>query len=53
MKLTFLGTSHGHPEVRRYCTSVYVEHNGFGFVVDVGAPGRIPFQKPRHRNRKG
>ena len=44
MKLTFLGTSHGHPEVRRYCTSVYVEHNGFGFVVDVGAPVEYLFK---------
>ena len=44
MKLTFLGTSHGHPELRRYCTSVYIEHNGYGFVVDVGAPVEYLFK---------
>ncbi len=38
MKLTFLGTSHGHPEKGRYCTSVYIEHNGYGFTIDAGAP---------------
>ena len=38
MKLLFLGTSHGHPEIRRHCTSVYFEHNGHGFLIDAGAP---------------
>lgn len=38
MKLLFLGTSHGHSEVGRHCTSVYFEHNGHGFLLDAGAP---------------
>lgn len=38
MKLLFLGTSHGHPEVGRNHTSVYFEHNGHGFLIDAGAP---------------
>ena len=38
MKLTFLGTSHGHPERGRFCTSVYFEHNGHSFFIDAGAP---------------
>ncbi len=38
MKLTFFGTSHGHPETGRFCTSVYFEHNGHGFFIDAGAP---------------
>lgn len=38
MKLLFLGTSHGHPEVGRHCTSVYIEHKGNGFLIDAGAP---------------
>ncbi len=38
MKLTFLGTSHGAPEVGRYCTSVLIEHKGYHFIVDLGAP---------------
>ena len=40
MKLLFLGTSHGHSEVGRYCTSVYFEHNGHGFLLDAGAPAQ-------------
>ena len=44
MKLTFLGTSHGHPELRRYCSSIYIEHGGYGFVVDVGAPVEYLFK---------
>jgi ribonuclease Z len=38
MKLTFFGTSHGHPETGRYCTSIYFEHKGNGFFIDAGAP---------------
>ncbi len=38
MKIIFLGTSHGRPEINRYCTSVYFEHNGKGFIIDLGAP---------------
>ena len=38
MKILFLGTSHGHPEVGRHCTSVYFEHKGNGFLIDAGAP---------------
>ena len=38
MKLTFFGTSHGHPERERFCTSVYFEHKGNGFFIDAGAP---------------
>lgn len=44
MKLTFFGTSHGHPEVGRYCSSVYIQHGGVGFVVDVGAPVEYLFK---------
>ena len=38
MKILFLGTSHGHPETGRHCTSVYFEHNDHGFLIDAGAP---------------
>lgn len=38
MKITFLGTSHGAPELGRYCTSLFIEHNGYGFILDLGAP---------------
>ncbi|MBE6733052.1 MAG: MBL fold metallo-hydrolase [Ruminococcaceae bacterium] len=38
MKLTFFGTSHGHSEPNRYCTSVAFEHNGHIFFIDLGAP---------------
>lgn len=38
MKLTFLGTSHGFPEVGRYCTSVLIEHGGVHFILDLGSP---------------
>ncbi len=38
MKLTFFGTSHGHSEPNRYCTSVGFEHNGHIFFIDLGAP---------------
>lgn len=38
MKITFLGTSHGFPEVGRYCTSLLIEHAGFHYILDLGAP---------------
>lgn len=38
MKITFLGTSHGAPEVGRYCTSLLIEHGGYHFILDLGAP---------------
>jgi ribonuclease Z len=38
MKITFLGTSHGAPEVGRYCTSLLIEHNGYHYILDLGAP---------------
>ena len=38
IKLTFLGTSHGHAEIGRFCSSTYFEYKGNGFVIDVGAP---------------
>lgn len=38
MKITFLGTSHGFPEIGRYCTSVLIEHSGFHYILDLGAP---------------
>ena len=38
MKITFLGTSHGAPEKNRYCTSLLIEHGGYHFILDLGAP---------------
>ena len=38
MKITFLGTSHGYPEIGRYCAGILVEHSGHGFIIDAGAP---------------
>lgn len=38
MKITFLGTSHGAPEKDRYCTSLLIEHAGYHYILDLGAP---------------
>lgn len=38
MKITFLGTSHGFPEINRYCTSLLIEHAGYHYILDLGAP---------------
>lgn len=38
MKITFYGTSHGFPEVGRYCTSLLIEHGGSHYLLDLGAP---------------
>lgn len=38
MKLTFVGTSHGIPEVGRFCTSMFLEVNGSLYIIDGGAP---------------
>lgn len=38
MKITFLGTSHGFPEIGRNCTSLLIEHAGFHYILDLGAP---------------
>lgn len=38
MKITFLGTSHGVPEVNRFCTSVLLESGGKHYLIDAGAP---------------
>jgi len=38
MKLTFLGTSNASPKRNRYCTSVMIEHSGYHYILDLGAP---------------
>lgn len=38
MKLTFVGTSHGIPEVDRFCTSMFLEVGGSVYIIDGGAP---------------
>lgn len=38
MKLTFLGTSHGHPGKNRFSSSVMVEIGEKIYIVDAGAP---------------
>lgn len=38
MNLTFLGTSHGVPEVNRYCTSYLLEVDDNMYLIDTGAP---------------
>lgn len=38
MKITFLGSSHGVPEVERYCSCTMIEINGSLYFVDAGAP---------------
>lgn len=38
MKITFIGTSHGVPEVNRYCQSILIETREKSFLVDAGAP---------------
>lgn len=38
MKITFLGTSHGVPEVDRFCQSILIETAENGYLIDAGAP---------------
>lgn len=38
MKLTFFGTSHGAPEVGRFCSGTLLETNGVSYLIDCGAP---------------
>ena len=38
MKLTFFGTSHGAPEVGRFCSGTLLETDGISYVIDCGAP---------------
>lgn len=38
MKLTFFGTSHGAPEVGRFCSGTLLETDGVSYLVDCGAP---------------
>ena len=38
MKLTFFGTSHGAPEVGRFCSGTLMETDGVSYLVDCGAP---------------
>ena len=38
MKITFLGTSHGNPEINRYNTSILLEVAGAGYLLDCGSP---------------
>ena len=38
MKITFLGTSHGNPEIKRYNASLLLEVAGAGYLLDCGSP---------------
>ena len=38
MKLTFFGTSHGAPEIGRFCSGTLLETDGVSYVIDCGAP---------------
>ncbi len=38
MKLTFFGTSHGAPEVGRFCSGTLLETDGVSYLIDCGAP---------------
>ena len=38
MKLTFFGTSHGAPEVGRFCSGTMLETDGVLYLIDCGAP---------------
>ena len=38
MKITFVGTSHGVPTDRRFCTCMLLESNGALYFIDAGAP---------------
>lgn len=38
MKITFLGTSHGLPDVDRYCSSLLLEVGENAYLIDAGAP---------------
>ena len=38
MKLTFMGTSHGVPEVDRFCTSMLLQVKDSCYIIDAGAP---------------
>lgn len=38
MELTFFGTSHGAPEVGRFCSGTLLETGGLSYLIDCGAP---------------
>lgn len=38
MRLTFFGTSHGAPEIGRFCSGTLLETDGVSYLVDCGAP---------------
>ncbi len=38
MKITFLGTSHGLPQEKRYCSSLLLEVGERAYLIDGGAP---------------
>ncbi len=38
IKITFLGTSHGVPSEKRYCTAVLLEVGDSAYLIDAGAP---------------
>ena len=38
MKLTFFGTSHGAPEIGRFCSGTLLETDGVSYLIDCGAP---------------
>lgn len=38
MKIRFLGTSHGLPEMNRFCSSTMIEVNNAVYVIDAGGP---------------
>lgn len=44
MKITFLGTGHGVPRSKRYCTSFMIESGESVYLVDAGAPVTDIFQ---------
>lgn len=40
MEITFLGTSHGDPEVDRHCSSTLYRIGDIGYLIDAGSPVR-------------
>jgi len=38
MELTFFGTSHGAPEIGRFCSGTLLETGGLSYLIDCGAP---------------
>lgn len=51
MKITFIGTSHGVPTEKRFCTCIMLESNGAVYFIDAGAP-MVDFMLRKNRSIK-